>query len=253
MKTLYCIIGNLRGGDLPVESFIEHLKDDETDVALYVGDTYPESKWRDIAKYIWETDETKNWWEDEYDKKINDWRDWHHKTNIFGPYGVAGSGMIICAYREKLLKKIETIKKYDRYVLARSDQVYVTNELPTVLKNEIYIPSGCAYCGVTDRFSVADYDSFCKSLNVLDTLKKIGETYPDNVERLLKKHYENQNLDIVSTKRYMYSVARLDEQTRWKGVDDKCPKVNGEYYAKYPGEYQIIFKRIKRGEIFNLY
>lgn len=246
MKTLYCIIGNLRAGDWPVESFTEHLKDDEMDVALYVGDTYPESKWRDIAKYIWEVDETINWWETEYDNYIDDWRDWKLKGNIFGPSGGGGSGMIIVAFRQMLLRKLKKIEKYERYVLARADQVFTHNELPDVKSNSVFIPDAKNYRwgGVTDRFMVADYRSFLKSLDVLPTLKKLGDgNYPDNVEQLLEIHYTELGLDICDISRFMYCVGRDNEQTRWRKPKMRKPAQRQGYFLKYVSEYKDAIAR----------
>lgn len=250
MKTLYCIIGNLRSGHAPIDSFKENIHNQDTDVALYVGDDYRDSQWRDIAKYTWETDESTNWWEQIYDEKLPGWRSWDLKRNIYGPYQQhitpsgkirSGSGMIICAYRELLREKILNIPKYERYILSRSDIMFTDNNLPEVQPNTIYVPKGEEYDGVSDRFIIGDYESFLTSLSVLDTLKSMKSEHPGNVEQLLLKHFEKNRLTINKMTRFTLSIGRLDEQTRWRAPTASLPipKYEG-YYAKYPEEYKLI-------------
>jgi hypothetical protein len=105
MRTLFCIIGNLRAGDLPFDSFKTNFSSN-VDLLLCVGNTYPESKWRTEAKYIYEVDESNpNVWFDIYDSVSTKWRDFNHIPNIWGPYkGLLGSGMIICSFSTNSLK-----------------------------------------------------------------------------------------------------------------------------------------------------
>ena len=251
MKTLYCIIGNLRAGQAPVDSFKKHVLNENTDVALYVGDDYHNSQWRDISKYTWETNESTNWWEQVYDDKLPGWRDWDLKGNIYGPYqkknGRSGSGMIICGYRELLHKKLLSIPRYDRYVLSRSDIMFTNNILPEALPNTIYVPEGEGYGGVTDRFIVGDRDSFLKSLLVLDTLKAMKSQHPNNVERLLLEHFQKNGLKVNEMPRFTLSIGRIDEQTRWMAPSQEYPISEYEgYFAKYPNEYVLAMKNIKQ-------
>jgi hypothetical protein len=258
MKTLFCIIGNLRGGDLPYQSFVDNFGD-TVDLALCVGNTYKESKYRNIAKYIWEIDESNDIiWETIYDSVSTKWRDLNHIENLWGPYkGLAGSGMIICSFRQILyqqLLKIEDISKYDRFVLTRADHVYVNNFLPEVESGKIYLPEGEECGGVTDRFSVAKYPEFMKSLQIIDFIQNnpyllTNNVVANNVEKYLKQFYEFTNLDIVKYKRNMFTVARTNEQTRWKGSKERNGRQlhnfkrienNVNYVYKYISEYKLI-------------
>lgn len=251
MKTLFCIIGNLRGGDLPFQSFFDNFGD-TVDLALCVGNTYLESKYRSIAKYTWEIDESnEKIWENIYDSVSNKWRHINHTENLWGPYkGLIGSGMIICSFRQILyenLLKIDEISKYDRIVLTRADHVYINNFLPEPESGKIYLPEGEEYGGVTDRFSVAKYPEFMKSLQIIDFIQN-NPYLAKNVEGYLKLFYKFIELDIVKYKRNMFTVARINEQTRWKGSKERNKSIlsdlekinNTEYVYKYISEYKLI-------------
>lgn len=252
MKTLFCIIGNLRGGDLPYQSFVDTFGD-KVDLALCVGNTYKESKYRNIAKYIWEIEESNDIiWETIYDSVSTKWRNLNHTQNLWGPYKeLAGSGMIICSFRQILyqqLLKIEDISKYDRFVLTRADHVYVNNFLPEVESGKIYLPEGEEYGGVTDRFSVANYSEFMKSLQIIEFIQN-NPYLANNVEQYLKLFYESVSLNIVQYKRNMLTVARTNEQTRWGGSKERnmsqlssFKKIdnNIDYVYKYVSEYELI-------------
>lgn len=251
MKTLYCIIGNLRSGQAPVDSYTKHIHNQDTDVALYVGDDYQDSQWRDIAKHVWETDESTSWWEQVYDDKLPGWRDWEPKPNIYGPYqinksGRTGSGMIICAYRQLLHEKLLNITGYDRYVLTRSDTMYTSNNLPEVVSNTVYIPHGEEYGGVTDRFVVGDRESFLKSLQVLDTLNIMKADHPKNVEQLLLRHFRRCGLTVSKMPRFTLAIGMPGDQTRWEPLTQQHPiSEHPGYFAKYPGEYRLTIGKMK--------
>jgi len=241
-KTLFCIIGNLRGGDLPYESFLENFGD-TCDLCLCVGNTHQDSLWRRRARFIWEVDESDpNVWEKIYDSVSTEWRSLSHVKNLWGPYqGLRGSGMIICSFRQKLheeLIKLPTV--YDRYVLTRADHYYVSNDLPEVKPGRIYLPEGEEYGGVTDRFSVADREAFLQSLLVIPFIIQNPNLY-GNVEKYLDLFYRSSGLGIVKFRRTMYTIGRVDEQTRWRGVTGKkAPHGGGDYFLKYPSEYKLI-------------
>lgn len=245
MKTLFCIIGNLRGGDLPFQSFVDNFSD-KVDLALCVGNTYPESKYRNIAKYLWEVDESnEKIWENIYDSISTKWRNLNHIENLWGPYkGLDGSGMIICSFRQILyenLLKTQDISKYDRFVLTRADHIYTNNFLPEPEHGKIYLPEGEEYGGVTDRFSVTKYTEFMKSLQIIDFIQN-NPNVAGNVEGYLKLFYKYLNLDIVKYKRNMFIAARTDEQSRWrKSQMAGFERIdNTEYVYKYISEYKLI-------------
>ena len=243
-RTLFCIIGNLRGGVLPFESFLKNFGDD-CDLCLCVGNSYQDSPWRQRANYIWEIDETDpQVWERIYDGISSAWRHHAHVENLWGPYqGLKGSGMIICAFRQRLHEKLSELPVvYERYVLTRADQYYVSNELPRVKPGRIYIPKGEEYGGVTDRFSVADRETFLRSLQIIPYIIQNPYLF-NNVEKYLKAFYKSSGLRIVKSRRTMYTVGRIDEQTRWRAVSDiEAPHGGREYFLKYPSEYALIEK-----------
>jgi hypothetical protein len=245
MKTLFCIIGNLRGGKVPYESYKRYFKNKNIDLLLCIGNTYSDSEWRQEAKYIYEIDESNNnVWENIYDEVSDSWKqeNWLPE-NVWGPYnGRSGSGMIICAFRKKLYDFIIANNLcYDRYVMTRSDHYYISDFLPEVKSNCLYIPQGEDYEGVTDRFLVADHKSFLMSLrNIVDFVISNPQKYT-NIEQYLKNYYLSMNLDIHRIKRTMYCIGRADEQTRWRKPKIEYPVPNHpEYYLKYPAEYELI-------------
>lgn len=253
MKTLYCIIGNLRSGDAPCDSYQKNIHSEDVDIALYTGNDYKDSPWRSLAKYTWETDESTNWWEDVYDARLTGWRNWNPTGNTYGPYVKTlcngdmrdGSGMIVSAYRQLLYGKLLEIPHYDRYILSRSDIMFINKkiDIPRTQPNTIYVPKGEEWGGVTDRFMVSDRDAFLKSLLVMDTLEKMQSNHPTNFETLLLKHFINSNLKVQKIPRFMFSIAKKGDQTRWQPPCLECsiPEYPG-YYAKYRSEYYMAIQ-----------
>jgi hypothetical protein len=241
MRTLFCIIGNLRGGDLPLESYIKNFSQN-TDLLLCVGNTYQESPWRNYSKYLYEIDESnEKIWENIYDEYSESWKKLDLKENVWGPFnGLRGSGMIICGLRKKLYDfLINNNVVYDRYVLSRSDHFYISDFLPDVRSNTVYIPEGEDYGGITDRFLVADHESFLKTLSNIVPFIIDNPMLYNNIEQYLKHYYQKiMNLNIVRINRTMFTIGRIDEQTRWRKPKINFPlPINKDYYIKYPEEY----------------
>jgi hypothetical protein len=243
MKTLFCIIGNLRGGDLPYRSYLSHFGDQHFDLALCVGNTYQDSIWRKHAKYIWEVDESNpNIWEEIYDSIDTKWRNIKHTHNLWGPYkGLSGSGMIGFALREALYHNIIQYNlHYDRYILTRADHFYISNDLPVIEKNTIYSPEGEDYGGICDRFYMCNHDTFLNGLQIT----KFIINNPDagnNPESFQKEYHLSLGINIKRFKRTMFCVGRYQEQTRWAKPDIRIPiKPFMNYYAKYLSEIKII-------------
>lgn len=247
MKTLFCVIGNLRAGQAPIDSFKLNFKDN-VDLLLCIGNTYKESEWRKLAKYIYEIDESDNEiWEKIYDSISLNWRSFNHFDNTWGPYkNLSGSGMIICSFRQKLYEFITSNNlKYDRYVLTRSDHIYTSNELHNIEdQNDIYIPEGEEYGGVTDRFCIAGHETFLKSLKIINYIQNnFKDNY--NIETYLHDFYKSLNLNIKKIKRTCYTVARKNEQTRWMKASQEADLYNLDknnyepYFLKYPNEYNL--------------
>jgi len=247
VRTLFCIIGNLRGGQAPYDSFKVNFSD-KADLALCVGNTHNDTPWEQNAKYICKVDESNpHIWEEIYDSVSTNWRNAEHVINLWGPYkNLPGSGMIICALRQKLYEFISNNNiKYDRYVLTRADHIYTSSYLPEVKQNTVYIPQGEEYGGVTDRYLVADHETFLKSLQIIEyiqnNLNKFG-----NVEQYLLSYFISCKFDIRVIKRTMYTVQRSNEQTRWHTgscMPVELPFLNPsnyeQYFSKYASEYDL--------------
>jgi hypothetical protein len=146
-------------------------------------------------------------------------------------------------------------KKYDRFIITRSDFIY---ELPHPKLNymdekNIWIPDSEYYGGYTDRHVILSNDNIESYLNILNNMvlksneyfmkMKIKENW--NLEQLIKFNLkENNVLILVKLFPYiMYSVRNINGTTRWqKGTFSK--KLG--YYIKYENEYKssLYFKEL---------
>jgi hypothetical protein len=144
-------------------------------------------------------------------------------------------------------------KKYDRFIITRSDFIY---ELPHpklhyMDEKNIWIPDSEYYGGYTDRHVILSNDNIESYLNILNNMvlksneyfmkMKIKENW--NLEQLIKFNLkENNVLFLVKQFPYiMYSVRNINGTTRWqKGTFSK--KLG--YYIKYESEYKssLYFK-----------
>ena len=237
MKMLVCIIGNLRGGNAPVESLNEHvLKPFNADLALCIGKC-EDHQYKHIAKYIWEFDEQEDW-SAIWDEVGTEWRNIKRnlESGMWGGIEGPGSGAIIFAFRYLLKKMIlenDLTSKYDMFMITRSDHMYTNNQTPCSLG--IHIPTGQDYGGITDRHIIIDSNKVIQSLSILEyinnELPNIGKHNP---EQLLKKFYKFSQFHINRFPRNMFTVMRKNEQTRWRKVGEHF---KDDLYLKYPEEY----------------
>ncbi len=174
-----------------------------------------------------------------------------------------GSAAILIFFRWFLLKNLidnnlintKSKKKYDRFIITRSDFIY---ELPHPKLNymdekNIWIPDAEYYGGYTDRHVILSHDNIESYLNILNNVvlksneyymkMKIKENW--NLEQLIKFNLQENNvLFIVKQFPYiMYSVRNINGTTRWqKGNFSK--KLG--YYIKYENEYKsaLYFKEL---------
>jgi len=164
-----------------------------------------------------------------------------------------GSAGILIFFRWFLLKNLienDLINKYDRFVITRSDFIYQLPHIKIELMNEncIWIPDCEHYKGYTDRHVVLSKNNIESYLNILNNLVLRSNEYfmkmkshsNWNVERLIKFHFEQNNLlHLVKEFPYvMYSVRNINGNTRWsEGIYSK----ELGYYIKYQSEYDKSF------------
>jgi hypothetical protein len=175
MKTLVCIISQVRNGDLTWPTFKNHVIDAlGADLALCIGDARPRSCGRLIegavadessayfteAKYIWRFEEPDDWSE-AYDLMSSEWRmfasipgGWLGPAKL--PVRHGNSGGVVLFFRWFLLQKlIETniLEEYDQIIVTRSDYFWVKDH-PVLDLDHAWIPNGELHCGVCDRHIV---------------------------------------------------------------------------------------------------
>lgn len=162
-----------------------------------------------------------------------------------------GSAGILIFFRWFLLHKLiehDLIDKYDRFIITRSDYMYLSPHprMETLDPNYIWIPDGEGYGGYTDRHTVLTPDTIRSYLDIFNCLVlKSSEyylrilSYHDNwwnLEKLIKFHLEQRGLTsrVKFFPYIMYSVRPINGTTRWE--KGKFSEEHG-YFIKYPNEY----------------
>ena len=160
-----------------------------------------------------------------------------------------GSGGILIFFRWFLLKNLienDLIKKYDRFIITRSDFIYQLPHPKVNLMNEnnIWIPDAEHYGGYTDRHVVLSQNNIISYLNILNNIVLRSNEYfikmklynEWNLEQLIKFHLQQNNIEhLVKEFPYiMYSIRNINGNTRWtNGIYSN----ELGYYIKYYNEY----------------
>ena len=160
-----------------------------------------------------------------------------------------GSAGILIFFRWFLLKNLidnDLIKKYDRFIITRSDFIYQLPHPKVEHLNDsyIWIPDCEHYSGYTDRHVVLSKNNIESYLNILNNLvlrsneyfMKMKNNNYWNLEQLIKFNLEQNNvLHLVKEFPYiMYSVRNMNGTTRWS--QGNYSNELG-YYIKYQSEY----------------
>lgn len=162
-----------------------------------------------------------------------------------------GSAGILIFFRWFLLKNLTDtglINKYDRFIITRSDYIYLLPhpKLEIMDENNIWIPDAESYRGYTDRHVILSRNNLEPYLNILtNIILKSNEYFIKmkmknktcwNLEQVIKFHLEENNV-VHLVKQYpyvMYTVRNINGTTRWKGgvYSDTFG-----YYIKYDTEH----------------
>lgn len=160
-----------------------------------------------------------------------------------------GSAGILIFFRWFLLKNMidnNLINKYDRFIITRSDFIFILPHPKVELmnKNYIWIPNCEHYGGYTDRHVVLSKNNIESYLNIFNNMVirsneyyiKMRNYYNWNLEQLIKFHLEQNNvLHLVKEYPYiMYSVRNINGTTTWS-VGNYSNELG--YFIKYQGEY----------------
>lgn len=276
--SLVIIMGNLRCGEQAWETLYKHVLDiNAADLALIIGEegsntnktiqpTYLGSSIRQRAKYIWKFPEYGDW-ADAVDL-INgtEWRRLLPRffrkkaTGIFGGFkGMRGSGAIIFMIRwflsQQLLLDSTILEQYERFVLTRADHYYQCPHHFHHLDlgdNQIWIPEGEGWGGVTDRHLVVSRANILDALDIFPTLLNNPSIIDDipkangikkvNPEVVLKYVWTmEKNLTIGYFPRVMFTCASSGDKTRWRKPKGPVPGVPG-LSMKYVKEYTATQK-----------
>lgn len=233
------------------------------DLALCVAKNareVPDNPFYESAKYIWQYDEPDDWGEafDDIQSQagLNDnWRillevkdQWLGGVQGEGSHpGSAGILLFFRLFLKQSLIKSGVVKRYDRFIITRSDFVHRVPHVPLRLlpPDFIWIPDGEDYGGYTDRHIVAQRRDILNVLSIADRIiSDPVNLYADmkfsqkwNLEKYIKWSFKQMGL-ASRVKRYpytMYSVRSVDGHTRWrKGEFNKSLG----YFVKYQGEYE---------------
>ena len=186
-KTLVCVIGETRAQDLTWNNFNKYLlKSLNADLALCVAEkNIKNNKMYNKAKYIWKYKDSKDY-TNHFDhaqktllkkRKIKKKPNWKKmlKVKDFWLARVKGSskirsgtGGLLIYNRWFLLQnliELNLLKKYDRFIITRSDFYWCLHhpKLDNLNSKYIWIPNGEKYGGYTDRHAVLSkenvYDS----------------------------------------------------------------------------------------------
>lgn len=260
-KTLTILIGSARGGEETWETMYRHLLVPyESDLALCFGATdSKESSLYRKAKYQWEIPEFENWRE-YYEQIFREGWDRvfvHQKSN--GPGGgiddCSGSGAIIFAFRDFILReKKETLMRYDRIILTRSDHYYLAPH-PILPLGFLHIVEGENYGGITDRHHIFDSSMMENVLGISEYLcspdnsNHLISIKDLNPERALLEFFRSTGIDqkINRFKRVQFTVAEVGDLTRWKKAKGGFSEsTSPTLMLKYEGEYFRTKENVNR-------
>ncbi|MFN9546426.1 MAG: hypothetical protein ACK6AD_05060 [Cyanobacteriota bacterium] len=268
-KTLVIILSETRAYDLTYQSFRQHLIQPlDADLALCVAESSTEEQDNPFYKqaaYVWTYPELENWSTAlDYAQKVDsiidqDWRQLFAIRGNFlgglrdGSERVAGSGGISMFFRwylkRCLLNEPGLLDRYNRYILTRSDFIYLTPHYPLsrLDPNQLWLPLGEDYHGYTDRHLVADRQTILPAISLLDPiLTSPGELYRElngrqdylSFEGYIAYAFKRSGLTSI-LRRYpytMYAVRHPDGRTSWsQGTYNEklgyCIKYKPEYIS----------------------
>ena len=149
-----------------------------------------------------------------------------------------GSGAIIFCFRwfvKELINENNLLQKYDQFIITRSDH-YHALEHPTLDNNNIWIPKGEDYGGITDRHIVINKSIVVESLNIIPWMIQ-QKTLLHNPETVLKNFYRSIGIfpQIKRFDRTFFTVKTKSDPTRWTGNTMFIKEL--DLYSKYPTEY----------------
>jgi len=266
MRTLVCILAQPREHAVVWNSFKTNVLDPlEADLALSISAQEDSTNpFLQNAKYKWVTPEYDNWLdafeyakETDFQEYTNDWKyqlvNDDCNANWLSPINNAlGAGAILIFYRWFLLhnlKKENLIDQYDRFIVTRSDYLYLMRHPPLELldSTRVWVPDGAYHGGITDRYAILSRQNIEAYLSILKHVFN-GNLYPrvmqheyKNLEAAVKNTLDIENVEIGTFPFFMYSVRSKGTPTRW---EEGTWSDELGYYIKYMEEYEQAHKNV---------
>jgi hypothetical protein len=267
-KTLVIVLSETRASELTFDNFKKNVIDElNADLCLCIGvkpDYDYENPFYKLSKYNFLYNEPDDYGDafdyayniltenKKFDENHLHWREFLKiKDHLLG--GVKdttnqhpGSAGILIFFRWFLLKNLNLLDIYDRFIITRSDFIYQLPhpKLELMDPKYIWIPNGEHYGGYTDRHVILSKSNIETYLNIFNNFvfrsneyfTKMENKTDWNLEKLIKFHLEQNNVaDLVKWMPYiMYSVRNINGTTRWSSGN--FSKQLG-YYIKYHTEY----------------
>jgi hypothetical protein len=291
-KTLVIIISETRAHELTFDNFKQNVIDElEADLCICIGvkaDYDYENPFYKLAKYRflyneqtdtsfaksvqYSYDETQN--KQQYENGIPA----KHYTeflkikshigcdNIENDDSTHFSNFVVSTYihifflwfLQKNMRENDLISKYDRFLILRSDYMYVLPfpKMNILDEHFVWIPDWEDYGGLCDRAVVLSKQHFDKYVRILECFYTKSNHYYSimesrwewNMERILRMHLEEEDL-FWSVRRYpyiSYAIRNINGTTRWS---EGTFSGKFGYYIKYNGEYdRAIYYKHKYDE-----
>tara|TARA_Y100000389_G_C17334614_1_gene449955 strand:+ start:172 stop:939 length:768 start_codon:yes stop_codon:yes gene_type:complete len=255
-------MGNSRGSSVAWDSLQKNvLSVLDADLALVFGKGENENSLYKSAKYIKLIDEFDDWGKcidyiaTKENMQNNEWRSALLRGNLdtalwggikHNGKSLSGSGAIIFCFRyfvKELIKEHGLLDIYDQFIITRSDHYYAY-EHARLDVNNVWIPHGEDYGGITDRHIVINKDNVLASLDIIPWCLKKNCIQGGNCEGVLKRFYEDIGL-LTSVKRFdrtFFTVKTETDQNRWGRGHSVYLKELG-VYTKYHNEYNQTMNR----------
>jgi hypothetical protein len=272
-KVLVCLLASTRAHQLTFPSFKRHVLDElnaDLALALAIDENYDyANRYWQHAKYRWTApnfsdvgelfDLAQRWLCHQHNMPAQDWRPMLQIRGIWqggirSPYPQQTMSSIQTFCRWLLLSGLqqdEILDRYDRFVISRSDFVWLCPHPPLSIldRNAIWVPDGEDYSGLNDRHLVVSRADVVNCLNVIDDIllrpiqlyeemrNEPGHYYWNN-ELFFAHHLRRKGLfDKVKRFAYVMYMARQasDENPTWsRGRYEPAVR----HYVKYDKEFR---------------
>lgn len=270
-RVLVCVLASTRAHQLTFSTFKRQVLDElnaDLAVALAINENYDYANgfWQH-AKYRWTApdfsdygdafDLAQRWLCQSHNVAAPDWRImlqvkgiWQGGIRALEPQRTASSILPFC--RWLLLNGLEQdqfLDRYDRFVITRSDFVWLCPHPPLSILDQdaIWVPDGQNWWGLADRHLVVSRANVVDCLNVLeDILLHPKQLYEEmkhhsdwNNEQFLAHHFKRKGLlhkvrrfpYVMYTARSKYDFSPTHSPGRYEPVVG--------HYVKYPGEFRV--------------